>query len=155
MNTASWLSCNCVLFGMRALACTNICMRLYWRRSRFVFLYTAFDSFCDRFFTVRQSACSLFSVSWGCDGSVALDMPGGRTYATGLRSLFSSTLTALISSSPVSVPADVFRFFLYCRHSPRIRSRAPKRSTIGCSKPVRNMRMKRMLVKSLMVPTLS
>ena len=56
---------------------------------------------------------------------------------------------------PVSAPTAVSRLCLYFRHSPRTRSRLPKRSTMGFSKPVRNMRMKRMEVKSLMLPTLS
>ena len=39
------------------------------------------------------------------------------------------------------------------RHSPRTRSSEPKRSTIGFWNWVRNIRMKRMLVKSEMVPS--
>ena len=61
-------------------------------------------------------------------------------------------LTALTDIVP-EVVAELVRFWLYCLQSPRTRSRDPKRSTIGFSKPVRNMRMKRMEVKSLMPPT--
>ena len=61
--------------------------------------------------------------------------------------------TALTSIVPVSA-VEVLRLCLYWRHVPRTRFRLPKRSTIGFWKPVMNIRMKRMLVKSLIPPCL-
>ena len=63
-----------------------------------------------------------------------------------------SGCTALTDIDP-EVEADCVRFWLYCLQSPRTRSSEPKRSTMGFSKPVRNIRMNRMEVKSLMPPT--
>ena len=60
-------------------------------------------------------------------------------------------LTALVSNVPLLL-ALLSSVCSYVRHSPLTRSRLPNLSTTGCLKLVRNMRMKRIEVKSLMEP---